>query len=86
MIRVIVDRLERTTKSATLLPPTLALLDDEDEMSLLVIARFFPLFCAKKEKRKAFAQSSISTFFADWSARVCILPEGMIGRKHRTNI
>lgn len=51
MMRVIVDRLERTTKSATLLPPTLALLDDEDGMSLLVIARFFSLFCAKKEKR-----------------------------------
>jgi hypothetical protein len=66
-------------------------------MSLLVIAIFFFLLFAdarerKKRKKKKRNRSppnrcyrEEAEFFADWLVQVYMMPEGMIGRKQRTD-
>jgi hypothetical protein len=42
----------------------------------------------EREKKKSFTQSLLpeeAEFFADWLVRVYMVPEGMIGRKQRTD-
>ncbi len=95
MMGVLVDRLEKTTESATLSHAFMLL---DHRMSLLVTASFFLLLFARerkkrkekreREKKKSFTQSLLpeeAEFFADWLVRVYMVPEGMIGRKQRTD-